>query len=144
MQGGLSEIKIKQSLGRGTRPTKKDFWFVDFNIKGRIIYVEIKFDENITLDNAKKLVENSMSLFDEDTLSYYDVQFIIQSDNFTIMASKNSAAENISWNNNTPIEALWGMALKHLVSIDDIIDKTKMNEFPSDEVLNENLEIYRK
>ena len=77
---------------------------VDFNIKGRIIYVEIKFDENITLDNAKKLVENSMSLFDEDTLSYYDVQFIIQSDNFTIMASKNSAAENISWNNNTPIE----------------------------------------
>ena len=77
---------------------------VDFNIKGRIIYVEIKFDENITLENAKKLVENSMSLFDEDTLSYYDVQFIIQSDNFTIMASKNSAAENISWNNNTPIE----------------------------------------
>ena len=66
--------------------------------------LEIKFDENITLDNAKKLVENSMSLFDEDTLSYYDVQFIIQSDNFTIMASKNSAAENISWNNNTPIE----------------------------------------
>ena len=45
-----------------------------------------------------------MSLFDEDTLPYYDVQFIIQSDNFTIMASKNSAAENISWNNNTPIE----------------------------------------
>ena len=45
-----------------------------------------------------------MSLFEEDTLSYYDVQFIIQSDNFTIMASKNSASENISWNNNTPIK----------------------------------------
>ena len=43
------------------------------------------------------------------------------------------------FNNNTPIEALWGMALKHLVSIDDIIDKTKMNEFPSDEVLDEKI-----
>ncbi len=77
---------------------------IDFTIKGRIIYVEISFDENITLDDTKKLVENSISLFEEDILSYYDIQFIIQSDNFTIMAAKNSTSENIFWNNNTPVE----------------------------------------
>lgn len=77
---------------------------VEFNTKGRIIYVNIKFDENISLDNAKKLVEDNLSIFDEDILSYYDLQFILSSDNFTIMASKNVASEKISWNNNTPIK----------------------------------------
>ena len=77
---------------------------VEFNTKGRIIYVNIKFDENISLDNAKKLVEDNLNLFSEDILSYYDLQFILSSDNFTIMASKNVASEKISWNNNTPIK----------------------------------------
>ena len=77
---------------------------VEFNTKGRIIYVNIKFDENISLDNAKKLVEDNLSLFSEDILSYYDLQFVLSSDNFTIMASKNVASEKISWNNNTPIK----------------------------------------
>lgn len=77
---------------------------VEFNTKGRIIYVNIKFDENISLDNAKKLVEDNLSIFSEDILSYYDLQFILSSDNFTIMASKNVASEKISWNNNTPIK----------------------------------------
>jgi superfamily II DNA or RNA helicase len=34
LQGGISEIKVKQSLGRGTRPTKPNFWYIDFCIKG--------------------------------------------------------------------------------------------------------------
>lgn len=36
MQGGLSEIKIKQAIGRGTRvtPGLKDFWVVDFIVRG--------------------------------------------------------------------------------------------------------------
>ena len=52
----------------------------------------------------KILVEDNLSIFDEDILSYYDLQFILSSDNFTIMASKNVASEKISWNNNTPIK----------------------------------------
>jgi superfamily II DNA or RNA helicase len=36
LQGGISEIKIKQGIGRGTRmcDNLKDFWVVDFNIMG--------------------------------------------------------------------------------------------------------------
>jgi superfamily II DNA or RNA helicase len=36
LQGGLSEIKVKQSIGRGTRitPTKSDCIFVDFRVVG--------------------------------------------------------------------------------------------------------------
>ena len=34
LQGGKSEIKVRQSIGRGTRvvPGKKDFWVVDFSV----------------------------------------------------------------------------------------------------------------
>jgi type I site-specific restriction endonuclease len=34
LQGGKSEIAVRQGLGRGTRivPGKKDFWVVDFNV----------------------------------------------------------------------------------------------------------------
>ena len=37
LQGGTSEIKVKQAIGRGTRmgvPGKKDFWVVDFIVSG--------------------------------------------------------------------------------------------------------------
>ena len=37
MQGGISEIKVKQAIGRGTRmgvPGKKDCWVVDFIVMG--------------------------------------------------------------------------------------------------------------
>lgn len=34
LQGGSSEIKVKQGLGRASRPVKPDFWFVDFNVRG--------------------------------------------------------------------------------------------------------------
>jgi type I site-specific restriction endonuclease len=36
LQGGLSEVKVKQAIGRGTRvtPTKKDVIVVDFKVNG--------------------------------------------------------------------------------------------------------------
>jgi len=36
LQGGTSEIKVRQAIGRGTRPVPefKDFWVIDFNIVG--------------------------------------------------------------------------------------------------------------
>lgn len=77
---------------------------VSFDIKGRIIYVNINFDDVITLDEAKKVVTDSLSLFSEDTISYYDIQFVLKSDNFTIIGAKNSIVDHISWNNNTPVE----------------------------------------
>ena len=61
-------------------------------------------NENIDLEKAKSIISSSLTEFNEEILSYYDIQFILKSDNFTIMASKNVASEIISWNNNTPIE----------------------------------------
>ena len=48
-------------------------------------------------------------------------------------------AARLESSNQTPEQALWGMAKKHLVSIIDIISKTPSGEFPSDELRDEKI-----
>ena len=88
----------KYPVSNEFKASYKDKMLENENIKS------INFDENIDLEKAKSIISSSLSEFNEEILSYYDIQFILQSDNFTIMASKNVASEIISWNNNTPIE----------------------------------------
>lgn len=77
---------------------------ITFKIKGRIIYINLTFDEEITLDKAKELVTNSLELFSEDILNYYDIDFVLKSENFTIIGAKNAVNDIITWNNNRIIE----------------------------------------
>ena len=77
---------------------------VSINIKGRIIYIHINFDDEIGLEDAKSLVINSLDLFSEDILNYYDIEFVLKSDNYTILGAKNAIIDHVSWNNNREIE----------------------------------------
>ena len=77
---------------------------VSVGTQGRIIYIEVNFDETISLEDAKGLVSNSTSLFSEEILSYYDIEFILKSDNFTILGAKNAIIDHVSWNNNREVE----------------------------------------
>lgn len=70
----------------------------------RVIYVIVDFDENISLEDAKAIIVNSVDLFGEDILSYYDIEFILKSDNFTIFGAKNAIIDHVSWNNNREVE----------------------------------------
>ena len=72
--------------------------------KGRIVYVHVYFDENVKLEDAKAVVNNSLSLFSEDILSYYDFEFIVHCNDVTIVGAKNSIIDYISWNNNRVVE----------------------------------------
>ncbi|MBE6148019.1 MAG: hypothetical protein E7167_00705 [Firmicutes bacterium] len=77
---------------------------VSLNIKGRILYVHLEFDENVSLEDAKAIANNSIELFGEDNLSYYDIEFVLKSDNFTILGAKNAIIDHVSWNNNREVE----------------------------------------
>jgi len=77
---------------------------VTMNIKGRVIYVHVEFSEEVDLEDAKAMMVNSLELIGEDNLSYYDVEFILKSDNFTILGAKNTTIDYISWNNNREVE----------------------------------------
>lgn len=77
---------------------------VDYNVKGRIIYIHIDFTEKIKLNDAKTIVEKNIDIFGEDTIGYYDFNFIIKSENFTLYGAKNVAADAVNWNNNTEVK----------------------------------------
>ena len=83
---------------------------VEFNTKGRIIYITINFVGDSSLVEAQSKAAASLEEFSEEILSYYDIDFTLISDatenseGFTIMGARNVAGSGIVWNNNTPVE----------------------------------------
>ena len=76
------------------------------DVKIKTLSIMIYFKEDTKLDNAKKIVENSLENIKEDIFKNYDVSFILTSsgeNKFTIMGSKNMTSQGLVWNNNTPI-----------------------------------------
>jgi superfamily II DNA or RNA helicase len=60
LQGGTSEIKVRQAIGRGTRivPGLTDFWVVDFNVVGsdameRHFQTRLEYYQDMTSEEIK-------------------------------------------------------------------------------------------
>lgn len=78
-------------------------------VKGRIVYISIKFIDDVKMADAKKIAESSLELFSEDELSVYDLQYTIASiitkedknnKTYTLMGSRNvNGTGTIVWNN---------------------------------------------
>ena len=77
---------------------------VDTNLKGNIVYVNITFNEGTDVEAAKKVADVVPTLFNDDELAVYDLQFTIKSkgeNGFTLMGARNSNGSGlIVWNNN--------------------------------------------
>ena len=77
---------------------------VDTNLKGNIVYVNITFNEGTEAEAAKKVADVVPTLFNDDELAVYDLQFTIKSEGengFTLMGARNSNGSGlIVWNNN--------------------------------------------
>ena len=76
---------------------------VKINVKGRVIYVHIYFADEFSLEDAKSLAIDSLDLFDEKILSYYDINFALKNSEFIMYGAKNTITDHVSWNNNTEI-----------------------------------------
>lgn len=75
-------------------------------LKGKIVYVNIDFVDSIKIDDAKKVAEEAIALFNEDELGVYDIQFTISAlstgdrDGFTSMGARNASGSGIVvWTN---------------------------------------------
>lgn len=77
---------------------------VSINTRGRVVYIHITFDETIDVEDAKKIAESSLELIDEDLINFYDIDFVLKSDNYVILGAKNTTIDFVSWNNNREIE----------------------------------------
>ena len=40
----------------------------------------------------------------EEIISYYDIEFVLKSDSFTIIGAKNFIIDHVAWNNNIEVE----------------------------------------
>ena len=84
---------------------------VSFDVRGRIIYIDIDFVGDTSLVEAQSKAAASIEQFSEETLSYYDINFTLtsasteNSEGFTIMGARNVAGSGLVWNNNTPMES---------------------------------------
>lgn len=77
--------------------------------KGKIVYISIKYVDDVKMDEGKKIAESSIELFSEEELSVYDIEYTIKSNltnedkdnkSYTLMGSKNAnGSGSISWNN---------------------------------------------
>ncbi|NMA51064.1 MAG: hypothetical protein GX951_04365 [Mollicutes bacterium] len=90
--------KYKETVSSSEHVTR-----VTWKTRGRLVYINITFDKDITLEDAKKLVTDSLTAISEKITNYYDFEFILGSDNFNIIGGKNITIDYISWNNNTEV-----------------------------------------
>ncbi len=84
---------------------------VGMRVSGKVIYITIDFVPATTLVEAQSIALASLDYFSEETLSFYDLEFMIQADateeteGFRIIGARNvSGTGGIVWNNNTEFE----------------------------------------
>lgn len=78
-------------------------------ITGKIIYIHIVFESTVDLVQAESVAQQTLELFSEEELNFYDFQFTLKnegtesSDGFLISGARNQNGSGLVWNNNNPI-----------------------------------------
>jgi len=111
---GISEHTISDEVKNNyvdNLKTNETVMDVRFVVKGKIIYVNIDFKGDTPLVEAEGVAASSLANLNEDILGYYDIEFVIKSDDtensegFTILGARNVTGSGLVWNNNTPVES---------------------------------------
>ncbi|MBR5370465.1 MAG: hypothetical protein IK137_04100 [Bacilli bacterium] len=102
---GIDKIKItskrmEEIKGRFNGSAKS----TSVRVQGRIIYINVKVNDDVDTDTAKYLSDLSLEKLSDDEKAYYDIQFIFKSDvdkdHFPIIGYKHHTKSGISWTKN--------------------------------------------
>lgn len=107
---GIKNVEVSR-ISELESKIKEDEKIADCNIRqiGKIIYINIKFTNEITLVEAEGKALNTVELFSEEELKFYDLNYSLTQDatessaGFSIMGAKNINGTGLVWNNNTPV-----------------------------------------
>ncbi len=102
---GINKVKITESTKSSIveKLEKKDeVTKASIRIQGKIIYINIKYKEGISIARAKEVAVTSLEEFDKDEKSFYDIGFYLteeKKDNkgFKITGNKNAKLDSVSW-----------------------------------------------
>ena len=89
-----TKSKVKSALNQGTTN-------VNVRVAGRLIYIDVKGDGALTVEAAKELGNQALTVFTDAEKAYYDIQILIENDanttQFPIIGYKHHAKTAISW-----------------------------------------------
>lgn len=103
---GIEDVKItetkKDDILKNIESNEK-VSEVDFDIRGRLVYVIISLKEGTHTD-AEAIAQGSLETFGEEIKAYYDIQFIVENkseteENFPIMGYLKAGNSVIKWTN---------------------------------------------
>lgn len=102
---GIEKVKIndkkKDELKENFKDSSKK---VTIRLAGRIIYVDVTVNDDISVDSAKDMSNKTLEKLSDEEKAYYDVQFIISNekdkDHFPIIGYKHHTKQGISWTKN--------------------------------------------
>ena len=102
---GIKEVEISKSELKDISSKleeKEEVSKASSRIQGKIIYFDVYFTKETTLDNAKKICSDIINEFEDDDKDFYDFSFVItqdgdNDDKWSSAGSRNSGSDSISW-----------------------------------------------
>lgn len=99
---GIKDVEItSETTDKVEKKLSSQATSTNVKVAGRIINIIVKAKTDTTLENAKKLGEEAVSVFSDKEKKYYDIQIFITNDKnteqFPIIGYKHHSNDNISW-----------------------------------------------
>ncbi len=101
---GISKVEISSKVSNTLVSEIKELEQVkkvNYRLKGRLVYIEITFNDEVAVDNAKEIAEKTLDYFTDKQKEYYDFQFILSNEKdiegYPELGSKHKSSENIVW-----------------------------------------------
>ncbi len=106
---GIEQVEVTEEIKNNfINKVKEDETIVEasLDVKGKIIYITLSFNETVKLEDAKLKAEASVSLFEEKYLNFYDLNYVLkqvasgENSGFVLMGARNVHGSGLIWNNN--------------------------------------------
>ncbi len=107
---GIKDVKITNKMKSEMESKIKEMnkvSSVKINVHGKIVYFDIDFDNEATLDEVKGIAIKCLELFKEEYKNFYDMQFLFtkskstdEEEKFPIIGYMKAGATTVSWSNN--------------------------------------------
>ena len=101
---GISKVEISSKVSNTLVSEIKELEQVkkvNYRLKGRLVYIEITFNDEVAVDNAREIAEKTLDYFTDKQKEYYDFQFILSNEKdiegYPELGSKHKSSENIVW-----------------------------------------------
>ena len=102
---GIEKVEIsKKELSEVSKKLegKDEVVKASTRIQGKIIYINIKYKDSVSVARAKEIAVSALEDFEKDEKSFYDIGFYLTQDKedksgFKITGNKNAKLDSVSW-----------------------------------------------